>query len=125
MSDPFRLGGWGMYPTAIAGLVLVLAAIQFARDPELRRKQLVHALSLLTMLVGTLGFITGVIKSFISTADVAPELAGHYAIVGVGESLNNVGVALAPLISAWAAGAIGIVRAARGGNALVDPQRPS
>jgi hypothetical protein len=24
MSEAFRLGGWGMYPTALAGIILVL-----------------------------------------------------------------------------------------------------
>ena len=33
MIEAFHLGGWGMYPTAIAGTVLVLAAAHYAWRP--------------------------------------------------------------------------------------------
>ena len=74
MIDAFHLGGWGMYPTTLAGLALLFAAIQWTREPDRRRWQIVRSLRGLTMLFSSLGFVTGVIKSFIS---VMEELYGR------------------------------------------------
>ena len=126
MSDPFHLGGWGMYPTTVAGLILIAAAIQYARRPEPRRMHLVRALSFLTFLTGSLGFITGVIKSFIAAGQAAQE-SGNLALIGVGESLNNLGLAFSTMIVAWICVAIGAARCTpnQSGAELTDPHRPS
>lgn len=127
MSDPFHLGGWGMFPTTIAGLILIGAAIQYARRPEPRRMHLVRALSFLTFLTGSLGFISGLIKSFIRAGN-APQDAGSYALVGVGESLHNLGMAFGMLIVAWICVSIGAARCTpntQSGADLTDPHRPS
>ena len=109
MLDAFHLGGWGMYPTTIIGLVLVATAL---RHPT-QRIALVCTLSLLTALSGLLGFVTGVIKSFTSVAAVDARDAPVAALVGVGESLCNIGLALVLLIAAWLAIAVARARADR------------
>ncbi|HEY1811860.1 MAG TPA: hypothetical protein VGG74_05855 [Kofleriaceae bacterium] len=109
MTDAFHMGGWGMYPTLIAGLVLVATAIGFAISPDARRRLLVRALASLTLLVGTLGFVSGVIKTFTSCAPTF-----QIALEGIGESLANIGLALVMLVMAGIATAIGVGR--RGGE---------
>lgn len=105
MTEAFHLGGWGMYPTLISGLVLIGAAIGFAIAPDARRRALVRSLASLTFLVGTLGFVTGVIKSCLAcTASL------EYVVRGIGESLNNIGLALTVLVIAGIATAIGVGR---------------
>src|SRR5258708_19771874 len=97
MSEAFRLGGWGMYPTLLAGVVLVVAAVQYARSPDAGRLRVVRNLQALALLVGTLGFITGVIHGFTSIGELSPYSAGQLAIVCVGEALCCIGLALVTL----------------------------
>jgi hypothetical protein len=110
MSEAFHLGGWGMYPTAIIGLVLVGVSLQQALHPAARRMAVVRGLSLLTLLSGFLGFVTGVIKSFTSLGAMDPHEAPIAAVIGVGESLCNIGLTLAILIAAWIATTVGAAR---------------
>ncbi|MBS1121827.1 MAG: hypothetical protein H6Q90_4055 [Deltaproteobacteria bacterium] len=110
MLDAFHLGGWGMYPTAIIGVVLIGAALRHAAQPEPRRLPVIHALSLLTLLSGCLGFVSGVIRSLTSLPAQDAREAPVAALVGVGESLCNVGLALAILTLAWLAVTIARVR---------------
>lgn len=115
MLEAFRTGGWGMYPTTIIGVVLVATALRQAMRPEARRLAVVRGLSLLALLSGCLGFITGVIKTFTSLSSLEPHDAPVVALIGVGESLANIGLALVILIVAWIATTIGAARAARDG----------
>jgi hypothetical protein len=126
MGEAFRLGGFGMYPTAIAGLVLVAAAVQCARQPDVRRFRIVRHLSVLTLLVGTLGFISGVIKSFSAAAGADPKELAGLVITGVGESLHNIGLSLVMLVMAWIAASVGAYRsgAKPQGVELTDPHGP-
>jgi hypothetical protein len=123
MGEAFRLGGWGMYPTCVVGLILLVAAGRHAWNPTQRRASVVRSLSMLTFLTSTLGFVTGCIKSFIAAGDAPGEL-GKYVVVGVGESLNNIGLGLCLLVMAWTAHSIGAARLGAKSNAadLVDPQ---
>lgn len=85
MGNAFHLGGWGMYPTAIAVLVLVAASIRYALKPDARKNPLLRQLSLLSVAVGTLGTVTGCIKAFTSIEDASQT---YYAVIGLGEALN-------------------------------------
>ncbi len=108
MGQAFRLGGWGMYPTTVVGIVLLFSAIQYARAP--RNIQLVKHLSLLTALVATLGFTTGVIRCFTNVGAADPGDFNKIVVTGVGESLNNLGLGIGMLVLAWATASIGTYR---------------
>jgi len=125
MFEAFRQGGWGMYPTTIAGLFLVGAAARYAMRPERRRLAIVRTLALLTLLVATLGFVTGVIRTFTSAAGVDAHELGGCVVAGVGESLNNLGLGLVLLVIATLATVVGRLRsgapAGTSGAELADP----
>ena len=125
MFDAFRDGGWGMYPTTIAGLILIVAAIRCARCPDARHVQIVRALSFLVLLTSCLGFVVGVINSF-AFATEKPDQLGVYVVAGVGESLINVGLGLCVLVIATIIRAVGISRggSSSSGAELHDPHTP-
>ena len=122
MSEAFRLGGWGMYPTLFIGVLLVAAAARFARHPERHNLTLVIWMQVLTMLVGTFGFVSGMIKAAMLAGETpAPN---DTMIQGFGEALHNIGLALGLVVLAGVAGAIGLARRKRGAGSsgsLVDP----
>jgi hypothetical protein len=124
MQQAFHHGGWGMYPTTVAGLILFVAAIQYARQPDRRRLGIVRTLAGLTFLVSTLGFITGLIKSFTAAGQLAPQDFGDVVIGGIGESLNNLGLGLALLVIATIVTAIGRARTGSSPADLTDPHAP-
>ena len=128
MINAFHQGGWGMYPTTITGLFLVIAAVQYARRPDSRRSGIVRTLSALTFLVSCLGFVTGVIKSFAAAPMLGPDDLGTVVVAGIGESLNNIGLGLALLIVASIITAVGRHRATSHDAScadLTDPHAPA
>lgn len=115
MIEAFHLGGWGMYPTALFGTMLVMTAGHYALRPG--RLSPVIALGVLTLLASALGFVTGVIKTALSAGQMDPYQPG-VVVTGFGESLVNVGFGLALAVLA----AIGVcVGLARRSSELVDP----
>ena len=92
MADAFKNGGWGMIPTALFGVLLVLAALRYASRPEQRFVPVQVSLGLLTLASGGLGFVTGLIKSFQAMAEM-PDDKRWIWLVGLGEALNNVALA--------------------------------
>jgi hypothetical protein len=111
-----------MYPTLIIGGLLVAAAARYAWQPERHRLTLIIWMQVLTMLVGTLGFVAGLIKTTISAGDTSAP--GHVVLQGFGESLHNVGLALSLVVLSGIIGAVGLARRTRGARndgSLVDP----
>lgn len=112
MLEQFRDGGWGMWPTLLFGLVLLAASLRYAYRPEGRLVPLLASLGLLTLFSGCLGFVTGIITTMKFVAQVKPE-ERYVALVGLGESLNNVSLALILCVLATLAVVIGAWRLAR------------
>lgn len=112
-----------MYPTTVFGLILFCAALLYAARPERRGLRVARGLAVLTLLSGTLGFVTGVIKTFSAVAELPPPEVAKVAMLGVGESLNNIGLALCLVILATIITTIGAARTGnKGGKSeLVDP----
>ena len=124
MLDAFHLGGWGMYPTLVAGLILMYSAFQFARHPDPARLRVVRCLGVLVVLTSTLGFVTGVINTCTHvTPDLGPDL-GMTVVIGVGESLVNIGAGLVWLVLATITATVGASRARSTGADLADPHGP-
>ena len=123
MLDSFRDGGVGMIPTLIFGLVLVALSIRYAAKPEQRQVPLLISMGLLTNFAGALGFVMGVITTMKAVGQVPAE--EHWiAMLGVGESLNNMALAfgmcvmatICVVIGAWrlsTAAANGVAQTAR------------
>jgi hypothetical protein len=118
MQEAFHQGGWGMYPTAFVGLVLLAVAVRYSLAPDRRRLFLVRQLGVLVGLTGVLGFLSGVIKTFTSIPLEKPQLA----IYGVGESANNLALAVAMLVLARVVTAFGAARDHDSASELVDPR---
>jgi hypothetical protein len=127
MGEAFRLGGWGMYPTLFVGIVLLISAFRFAASPLRGRLATIVGLGVLTMLTSTLGFVTGVIRTLLAANEIDPKEPGHVVIVGIGESLHNMGLGLMVLVIATIATVVGLSRrGAKDSSAVsaVDPHKP-
>jgi ABC-type phosphate/phosphonate transport system permease subunit len=94
MKDAFIAGGFGMYPTLLAGLALLIASIQYARRPERRYVPLLLALGLFTLLAGSLGTITGVMTCLHYYVGPVGGQDPMFIAAGVEEALHNMALAL-------------------------------
>lgn len=112
MIESFRLGGWGMYPTLVFGVLMLLASIRYAIKPESRFIPLQVSLGILTLLAGSLGFVTGLIATFSAMGDVDPDKRWIW-MLGVGESLHNLGLALVLAVLSVIAASVGSYRLAQ------------
>ena len=112
MIEAFHLGGFGMFPTAIFGLMLIAASIRYAGSPERRFIPLQVSLGVMTLAAGGFGFVTGLIKSALAIEGAGPDHRWIW-VVGMGEALNNVALALLLLTIAAIASSIGALRIAR------------
>ena len=115
MQDAFIAGGWGMYPTLLAGLALIATCIQYARRPQSRYMPLMLSLGVFTLMAGTLGFATGILSMLrYYTGDMEPVIlfAGFY------ESLHNVVLALLLATVGALLASVGAWRLSRGAVGL-------
>jgi hypothetical protein len=123
MSEAFRLGGWGMYPTTIAGFILLACAWRFAMRPARDRLPVVLWLGALVSLTSMLGFVAGVIKTLLAAGSMSGNEAIGVVTAGIGESANNLGLGLSLLVMATIAIVVGHARRPSTGAELVDPLR--
>lgn len=112
MREAFYLGGWGMYPTLVFGVLMVAASIRYAISPERRFVPLQVTLGVLTITAGVLGFVTGMIKVFLAMGEVQPDQRWIW-MLGAGEALNCVGLALCLTVLSMLAASVGAFRFAR------------
>lgn len=109
--EAFRFGGWPMYPTLILGAFLVAAAARQALQSEPQKAPLVTNLQLATLLSGLLGSTLGMIHSLQGLGGLLPDQPhGKYALIGLGESINNIALALIMILIATLLSALGAFR---------------
>jgi hypothetical protein len=111
MLEHFKDGGWGMFPTAGFGLVMLAFAFLYAVKPERRFLPACASLGALTLLAGALGTVTGFIKTCGAIQFVDADTRWIW-LLGLGESLNCAGLALVMTVTATVAIVIGNVRIA-------------
>ena len=114
--DAFREGGWPMFPILLSGLLLFLAAARYAMRPEARRVPLLWALGIVTLLWGGAGFTLGMIKTLGAMGQVPPEQR-YIVLIGLGECLNDVALALLLVLLGSMTAAVGAWRRSRGDEA--------
>ena len=112
MTEAFREGGWGMYPTLFFGVLMLLSSVRYAVKPESRFIPLQVSLGVLTLLSGALGFVTGMIASFSAIGQVDPDKRWIW-MLGAGESLHCISLALMLAVLAGIATSIGSYRFAQ------------
>jgi hypothetical protein len=111
MGEAFHSGGWGMYPTLVFGVLMIGVSVAYALRPGRRFIPLQISLGIVTLVSGSLGFVTGLIKSLQAIHQV-PEDRRFIWLIGLGESLNNVALALTLLVIAVLVISVGAVRVA-------------
>lgn len=121
ISEAFIAGGWGMYPTLLAGLVLLGTCLRYASRPESRYVPLMIALGLFTLFAGCLGFITGIINMLHGYAGMQGEQQPAILYYGFQESLHNVALALLMTTASTLAASVGAWRLARQAQAAAAP----
>jgi hypothetical protein len=112
MLESFSDGGWGMYPTLVFGLTLVGVAARYAARPESRTVPLLVSLGILTLTSGALGFVTGFIVSIRAVSRTGGQ-EPLLSLIGAGEALNNVALALLLGMIASMATVLGAYRLSR------------
>lgn len=112
MLELFREGGWGMFPTLVFGLVMLLVAARYAQRPERRFVPLLLGLGTVTLSSGALGFVTGLMATFRYIGGV-PASQRYVALIGIGESLTNVAFALVFVVLSALAASVGAWRISR------------
>ncbi len=123
MMEHFREGGWGMFPTLGFGLMMLAVAVRYATRPEGRYVPLLLGTGVVTLSSGALGFVTGLITTFRYVGQVGPDHR-YLAIIGIGESLENVAFALVFAVLASLIASIGAWRIAHTGTAPMPLPTP-
>lgn len=113
MGTFFTQGGWGMYPTALFGFFMVLAAVLFLIRPERRTLLLVGSTGVTALASGMLSFATGLLNTFRYLESVAPEDQLLIAALGTAESLHNVVLALILIVVSSLIASVGVLRSSR------------
>lgn len=114
MQEAFIEGGWGMYPTTLAGFALILTCLQYARRPEARYVPLMLSLGLVTLMAGALGFASGIISVLRHYTGAGSDAPTSDLYVGFYESLHNVRLALIMSTLGAIVASVGALRLARG-----------
>ena len=112
LANSFHEGGWPMFPILILGILQVIAAGRYAAQPDARQLLLVRSLGLVTLSAGCLGTLLGMIHCLGSMDQVPVDLVVKITLLGLGESINNVALALLLVIAAGLLTAVGALRAA-------------
>ena len=94
------------------GLAAIAASARYAYRPESRFVPLLISLGVLTFLSGCFGFVSGVIATIHAVSKLGEERP-LITLIGLGESLNNLGWAFALMSIATLLTVVGAARLAR------------
>ncbi len=109
----FLEGGLAMFPTLLFGFLCVAAGVLNVLRPARGYLALSVATATATLLSGLLGTCLGVMSTFRYLQTVPAGEQFSIATMGIRESLNNLVLALIPLIVAALLPSIAAVRAAK------------
>jgi uncharacterized membrane protein len=112
MSNFFTAGGFGMYPTTLFGLILVVVAAIHAFKPRRALEPLIIGAGVATLLAGALGTAMGIQASANGLEGLVGDQKWAFAI-GIGESLNCLVLGLVLAIVATLLATAGSFRLAR------------
>jgi hypothetical protein len=110
-----------MYPTLLAGLMLLGTSLRYASRPDSRYVPLLLTLGLFTLFAGSLGFVTGVINLLRAYAGPLADQGPSVLYLGIQESLHNVALALLMTTVSTIAASIGAWRLTRQARAATVP----
>lgn len=111
MIEAFHEGGWPMFPILILGVLLVIAAVRYCMTPEARNLQVVRSMASVTLLFGLLGTLLGMIHCLGAIHQLPHEMVVKITLLGLGESVNNLALALLLMVFAGLFTAVGALRA--------------
>ena len=106
-------GGFGMYPVAFWGFLLLSYAGLYVLRPQERYLRAVAILAFMTLASGALGTAMGFMIAFRYAASVAPELAAKSACYGASMAIHVVILSLILVILAGIVTGVGSRRQAR------------
>jgi hypothetical protein len=104
-------GGWPMYPILVLGILLLAGAFRYLKQPDGQKLPLLCILGILTLVMGGFGTVLGVIHTLTALHSVPPDLVIRIALQGLGESLNDLSLALMMIIAAGVLASVGALRA--------------
>jgi hypothetical protein len=110
MSEFFRDGGYGMFPTLVVGLLLLATAVLYALRPSARRARVTLVLGMVTLACGLLGASAGMATSAHFIPKVAKSDQLEILAVGFAESIHNVVLALVVVVLAGLVASFGAWR---------------
>lgn len=90
----FQEGGWGMWPTLIFGTAALALAVRHAVSPKKELLPLILGVGSATIFAGWLGMTIGVMTSIRYVQNHPLPERGAILMIGVGESLQNIALAL-------------------------------
>jgi len=112
MMSFFEAGGFAMYPTVVFGVLLVISCGLYALRADPKDARVAMVLAGITLSSGLLGWARGMCATFRFVSHLPPAEQFTTLLVGSGESLHNMVLALAILVLAGVVAAAGVLRRA-------------
>jgi hypothetical protein len=113
-SSFFVAGGFGMYPTAVFGFLLIAACVLYTLRPDQKAARLALTLGIVTFAMGLLGAFAGMSMSARYITHVAKGDQLEILALGFEESLHNVLLALLLVVLGGVVASIGTLRHSNG-----------
>ena len=111
LTEAFHEGGWPMFPILIVGILLIIAAGRYAVQPEARQLLVVRSLGKVTLGLGVLGSVLRMIHCLGAIGQLPSDMVTKITLLGLGESINNLALALILGILAGLVTTVGALRA--------------